>query len=513
MVPIFQTWDKLFCPESAECTIESAVYNTIYSAYDLRELENNIDIYMMQLQAVWIRPNLVEIDGKQKNMQAFLEKKARTDDMAKIMAKNYQTYANHTQQGKALYESILSRYNQGLSNRQKAEADDELPTFPEMLGTFEIDFSFKVGKELYVVITDDPPEIMFKSQGRPWEGGSCERFTGPYSSGFVTDIEVGNLIAYIIDKHGMPVARKMIRWGDGHVEEKHVIALNLEPVWYYDDLPIHPQERDEFLQIVDEQLWAMIREHRYYADYVKTPYLYEGFSDAMGRRGYIEYQNADFEEPEAPYLIFQSDIGEHRIIYANTLSRLERQDYLNNDFEYADEDEALMLYLMNIDDNTAWISNWDDFINYLILILEPAKIDDFDQAVEWDEAAQEWIIDTNNKWFDIHMEEENNTDIILTQTNNIYYYFWRRGILTDEDLYVKEWLKALFHQYGRIISQLNFSAGLFCDTIGRNKSFVGTLRGDRLFYFKDVKTLFTEKDQNIRSTILTQLEAGEIGNS
>lgn len=218
MVPIFQTWDKLLCPENAECTIESAIYNSIYSAYDTRELESNLDLYMTQLQAEWIRPNLIEIDGKQKNIQAFLEKKARTDDMAKIMAKNYQTFANHTQQAKALYERNLELFNEAMQARQDEIDKGEFNEFSEMLGTYEIDFSFRIGKELYLHITDDPHEIIFKSQGRPWEGESCERFTGSYNRGYITDIIYGNLLAFIIDKHGMPVARKMIRWGDGHDE-------------------------------------------------------------------------------------------------------------------------------------------------------------------------------------------------------------------------------------------------------------------------------------------------------
>lgn len=291
----------------------------------------------------------------------------------------------------------------------------------------------------------------------------------------------------------------------------HIMALNLEPVWYYDDPPIHPQERDEFFEIVDNQLWEMIKENRYYSTRSVTPYFYEGFSDTLHGKGRIEYNNEP-EEPEEEYLIFHSDIGENRIAYALELTADERRNYLDNDFEYTDEDDMILFYLINMDENTGLILTYDDFLNYLSLVLSTAGVDDLDQAVLWDENAQEWIIDTNSQWFDLNMESENNTDLILTQANGLYYFFWRKGMLTDDDMWIKEWLMVLFHQYGKLISKLNFSGGLFCNNIGRMKSFIGDMRGDRLFYFKDVKTLFTEKDQTIRSTIIDQIKAGEIGN-
>jgi hypothetical protein len=509
MVPRFQTWETLLCPDGAECTIEAAIYYTIYCNIDTKEIENNLDLYMTQIQAQWIRPDIIEIDGKQRNIQGYLEKKGRTDPMAKIMAKNYQTFANMTQQAKTLYEDNVRLYQTALLARQDEYDAGRLPNFSEILGMYEIDFSFKVGRELYLYITDDPPELLFKSQGRPWEGNSCERFTGPYNRGYITDITYGNLAAYIVDRHGMPIARKMIRWGLGDNEDgEEIYALCLEPPWYYDTLPIHPFEIDEFKQNLDEQLWTLIRENGYYADQATTPYFYEGFSDTINGKGRITYENNDGDEAEEPYMVFQSDVGDSKIIYVAEMTARQRREYFENDYEYMAEDDMYYYYLTEKDENVQMIHNMDLFYEYLSHILATTNYNT--HPLLWNEEGQEWLVDTEGKWYDIHMEEESKRELTMAQAHQIFNHFRTIGIVEDEDYKFRAWLIAVIMQYGKIFSYLNFNAGLFSERFGGEKSFVGNMTGRTLFYFKDVGTLFTENDRSIKASVIAQIQAGEI---
>lgn len=503
MVPIFQSWDKLFCPEGAECNIDAAIYYVIYKNYDTSENERTLEAYMRQIHAEWIRPNLISVDGKTQNIQRYLEKQGRFDPAAKIAAKIYQTFDNQTRVPKALYEKISGWFYTTMAERAERESIRYLPHFPEMLGMFESDFTFAVGKELYLYITDDPHELIFKTQGRPWEGNSCERFTGEYPKGFITDIGWGNLIAFIVDKHGMPVARKMIRWAKGkNKDDESIICLNLEPVWYYDQLPIPFLDEYEFLETTNRQIEQMIIENEYYCPESETPYYYLGYSDAKGGSGTINYSFSD-EDAEDEYLIFRSDAADSVIHYVQNMNPLERGHYLANDFEYASEDEALSLYLFELAEDVESIFRWPDFEAYLDLLLEDTGY--HKDILEWDITNEKWIIDKENPWYLPAAEEERNRDLIFTQALLINSWFINKGEFEDSDWSKRDWLIALFTQYWKRINYRNTDAGPRCERLGGDLSFVGNMTGGGLYYFTDTLTLFTENDAKMKEEVVERL--------
>ena len=125
-----------------------------------------------------------------------------------------------------------------------------------------------------IVITTDPLEILRKSSTRSWAEESCERIGGNYDRGAFSDIGNNNAIAYIyFGDNKEPSARVMMRWCKN---DKGKADIGIEPIMY-------PRGRP--YQFIIYDVLSQILKEKGFGDYYEciTPYVYEGYSDEMGR--------------------------------------------------------------------------------------------------------------------------------------------------------------------------------------------------------------------------------------
>jgi hypothetical protein len=134
-----------------------------------------------------------------------------------------------------------------------------------------------------IVITTDPLEILRKSSTRSWAEESCERIGGNFDKGPFSDIANNNAIAYVFfGDNKEPSARVMMRWCES---DKGKTDIGIEPIMYPRGRPYQFMIYDAISQILKE---------KGFGDYDEciTPYIYEGYSDEMGRgHTKIRYKN------------------------------------------------------------------------------------------------------------------------------------------------------------------------------------------------------------------------------
>lgn len=492
----FWDWRDHFCQDNEDCTIEEAVYYTIYGDLGdaVAQMADEIDTYVKNtLQLEWIRPNLIEIrPGYRKNLQRHLEQLGRTNEETKKIAKIYQTYSNKTQQAAALYEKTLEGYYIALKLREVHKERNEIPNFSKILGNY----SFP-GSDFGLVLTDDPPEILFKSQGRPWEGESCERFAGEYCSGYMSDIEHGNLIAFVIDRDGFPIARKMLRWAYGPNKE---LALNLEKWWYFNSA----DKEQELYDMADDKLTEIIHENGYYVPTSITPYEYVGYSDTAGQ-GYtrIDYIGPPKIriDPEKHYLMYYPPIENGKINYnqvdlvdANRINAAQIQYLLLNGFTWGDLREAAFYYqnylhYKNIGD-VKESDNQSD-LEQLLDELFPFKLD---MPMKLQDG--EYVLDEENIYY--KPSSMNEDSLFHEQALKLMKAF--RLDFEDYKLYL-----ALFKQYYLKHMRQNAEAGLYCEGIFSRLSWIGNLSGGNIFYDVTRKCLVSMEDSIYQQEIVDGL--------
>jgi HEAT repeat protein len=125
-----------------------------------------------------------------------------------------------------------------------------------------------------IVITTDPLEVLRKSSTRSWAEESCERIGGEFDKGPFSDIANNNAIAYVFfGDNKEPSARVMMRWCES---DKGKTDIGVEPIMYPRGRPYQFMIYDALSQILNE---------KGFGDYDEciTPYIYEGYSDEMGR--------------------------------------------------------------------------------------------------------------------------------------------------------------------------------------------------------------------------------------
>ena len=164
------------------------------------------------------------------------------------------------------------------------------------------------------LITKDPVAILSKSTSQCWESMSCEKvIRGQFGSGAFSDISLSNLACFIIDEHGLPVARIMIRWCK---TEKKDIDFGIEKKWYYctsyPDTTKHFTEMGTSIQVkgnasflgglrvnqATKFLVSILKNKGKLKDYKSctTPYAYGGYSDTEGKgMTRIHYNREDVE--------------------------------------------------------------------------------------------------------------------------------------------------------------------------------------------------------------------------
>ena len=139
----------------------------------------------------------------------------------------------------------------------------------------------------YLVISNDPVLVATKSTGRYWASSSCENYGGAYHQGPYSDIEHGNCIVYIFkdDKtsDGWPMkfgktlkGRTLLRWGNRD-DEAGVYDVGVEK-------RVYPSNKVWGLQIATA-IGLILKDAGFlkYKNRCRTPYLYKGWADSMGK--------------------------------------------------------------------------------------------------------------------------------------------------------------------------------------------------------------------------------------
>ncbi len=141
----------------------------------------------------------------------------------------------------------------------------------------------------YLVVSNDPVLVATKSTGRSWAGTSCENYNGAYNRGPYSDIENGNAIVYIFksdkktdgwpDKQNATLkGRTLLRWGNRD-DEKGVFDIGVEK-------RVYPSNKVWGLQIATA-VGLILKDAGFlkYKTRCRTPYIYKGWADTMGKNG------------------------------------------------------------------------------------------------------------------------------------------------------------------------------------------------------------------------------------
>lgn len=153
----------------------------------------------------------------------------------------------------------------------------------------------------YILITNDPMDIMKKSSGQSWEFKSCERLEGEYEEGIYSDISWSNLIAFLFKNgHDEAIGRVMIRTCLTDNEE---VSFGIEPIWYTRSGRIEGAGHIDGINVanVTERIIEILDEKGFTMDYKKcvTPYEYQGYSDQMHEGNTaIEYGRGTYDPAE-----------------------------------------------------------------------------------------------------------------------------------------------------------------------------------------------------------------------
>ena len=147
-----------------------------------------------------------------------------------------------------------------------------------------VDYPKSVAGEYYLVISNNPLDVITKSTGRKWAERSCENYRGQYSNGPFSDVKWGNCIAYIFKggstSEGWPhlykkselLGRTLLRWGLKDREEGNY-GIGIER-------KVYPQT-DVGWEFPMVTAIGMIVKDAGYMNYKRciTPYAYKGWSD------------------------------------------------------------------------------------------------------------------------------------------------------------------------------------------------------------------------------------------
>jgi hypothetical protein len=141
----------------------------------------------------------------------------------------------------------------------------------------------------YLVVSNDPVMVATKSTGRSWANTSCENYNGAYNRGPYSDIENGNAIVYIFKddkksdgwpgKYGATLkGRTLLRWGNRD-DEKGVYDIGVEK-------RVYPSNKVWGLQIATA-IGLILKDAGFlkYKTRCRTPYIYKGWADTMGKNG------------------------------------------------------------------------------------------------------------------------------------------------------------------------------------------------------------------------------------
>ena len=141
----------------------------------------------------------------------------------------------------------------------------------------------------YLVISNDPVLVATKSTGRTWASTSCENYKGAYHRGPYSDIEHGNAIVYIFDANkpstGWPnkfdktlKGRTLLRWGHRD-DAQGVYDIGVEK-------RVYPSNKVWGLQIATA-IGLILKDSGFlkYKTRCRTPYVYRGWADTMGKNG------------------------------------------------------------------------------------------------------------------------------------------------------------------------------------------------------------------------------------
>lgn len=177
--------------------------------------------------------------------------------------------------------------------RRDQRAEDAVSA---IIGTYLLDDAYDI------IITNDPVAIFAKSTGQDWEETSCEKDGGSHNLGVYSDIEIGNCVAFIVERsNGHPIARIMVRWCEENKGKK--IGFGIEKKWYFATAPgkgakIENTSKDliyKGMPVVKATaaLVKILKEKNMYDyDTCTTPYTYMGYSDEIGTsRQPIAYDN------------------------------------------------------------------------------------------------------------------------------------------------------------------------------------------------------------------------------
>lgn len=205
-----------------------------------------------------------------------------------------------------LQESTIKRIASSLATRRNL-LDIDVYNRARIV-TESIVGNYPVSKDIVMVISNDPVDILRKSTGQDWEETSCEKSGGMHFEGVFSDILFGNLVAFMRDANtGHDIARIMLRWC---VDDAGKIGIGIESRWYY-STGIGTGSKCPFIsqQIVAYSITAT-QATRMVIDILKnrgvysyqtctTPYPYGGYSDYIkSSNNPILYNNADKDIPK-----------------------------------------------------------------------------------------------------------------------------------------------------------------------------------------------------------------------
>lgn len=94
-----------------------------------------------------------------------------------------------------------------------------------------------LNEDYYVRLSDSEFDLFRKSTGQLWQEVSCERWWGCCRWGFQSDIQDGNMVAFIHSQHTKKaVGRLMLRWCYIKNRTQQEASVGFEPIWYMANL-------------------------------------------------------------------------------------------------------------------------------------------------------------------------------------------------------------------------------------------------------------------------------------
>nr|MDO8114647.1 hypothetical protein [Candidatus Sigynarchaeota archaeon] len=205
---------------------------------------------------------------------------------------------DRTEKATTRAKTAIDKFSTSMIRREKSRDDLAAKAVAAIVGRYPLDETHDI------IITDDPISMFAKSTGQDWEEESCEKDGGSHNAGVYSDIEIGNCVAFIVEKENdHPIARIMVRWCDEKNAKTKKIGFGIERRWYYTTSPgkgAKIENTSKNLMYKDmpfvkatASVVKILKEKNVY-DYKQcvTPYSYGGYSDVMQTAHVrIEYKN------------------------------------------------------------------------------------------------------------------------------------------------------------------------------------------------------------------------------